>query len=270
MTINDAPRTSQAYGDILSPSTMDRLRYPREYTYFLIAAIVGGLIWFLLFLSSFGLILFYVAMIGGLLALASLFFRAQVLGNSVMVTDQQFPTIDALVKEGAYSLGIEAPRTFVVPGNGVLNAFAIRFISSRYVVLHSNVVDFALQRNQIEELRFIILHELTHHAAGHTGLWKNLLIAPASFIPFLGSAYSRACEYTCDSVAAYLIKDRTVSCRALLMLAHGSMALADEVDLERFTSQERLIPPFVGFLNEIISSHPRLTRRVLEIKNNQY
>lgn len=262
--------TSQANAP-LSLSKIEQLRYPREYTYFLIGAIFGGLVWLVVLISSFGLILLYGLIFAGLLAIASLFFRARILGNAVMVSETQFPEIYALVRNGAIQLGLrETPRTFILPGNGILNAFAIRFIGTRYVVLMAETVDFALLRKKTEELRFIILHELTHHAVGHTAWWKNLLIYPAKLIPFLGAAYSRACEYTCDRVASYLISDTETSSRALLMLGHGSIALADSAKLEPFAAQDQLIPPFIGFIAEILSSHPRLTRRIAEIRATSY
>jgi len=104
----------------------------------------------------------------------------------------------------------------------------------------------------------VIAHELAHHAAGHTAFWRNLLIKPAFFIPFLGAAYSRACELTADRVAAAWLRDPAASKSALILLASGSLRFRKQVDLQAFREQERLVPPFFGWLfpcSGVMGSH---------------
>jgi Zn-dependent protease with chaperone function len=168
-----------------------------------------------------------------------------------------------MVTATAEELGLpHAPEAFVVNGNGALNAFAIRFLGGRFVVLYASTVDMALRRQAKDELRAVIAHELAHHAVGHVSLFRNLLIQPAMLIPYLGFAYSRACEYTADRIACAVVRDGATVGRALVSLAHGSESLASQVDLGAFAEQEDRIPGFAGYINEIYSTHPRMTRRV--------
>ena len=161
------------------------------------------------------------------------------------------------------------PEVFVVNSNGVINAVAIRGLSKQYVFLYSSLVDLMLLDKEgtgMNELKMIIGHELAHHAAGHTGMVRNLLLLPARVIPFVGNAYSRACELTADHVGTVFTKDIEASKRALVALACGSKSMVDKTNIESFMQQEKEVPPITGFINELYSSHPRMTLRVKEME----
>ena len=66
-------------------------------------------------------------------------------------------------------------------------------------------------------LEFIIGHELGHIKRKH--LIKKLILFPSFIIPFLGSAYSRACEYTCDNIGYALAPQGAKN--GLLLLVSG-------------------------------------------------
>ncbi len=131
----------------------------------------------------------------------------------------------------------------------------------------SDLVDLMLKRNKIDELSMIIGHELGHHAAGHTNPWKNLLLKPATFIPLLGAAYGRACELTADRIGYAVTRNHTAAQNALVAIALGSESLANDTNIDEFLLQEKEIPEFMGFIHKIFSTHPRMTRRVIEIAN---
>jgi Zn-dependent protease with chaperone function len=199
--------------------------------------------------------------------IAQQFFKAVIFGNAVRVTENQYPKINEIVKNNCTELGLVAiPDVFIVNGQGAVNAVAIKFLSKKYVLLFSDLVDLMLKRDEINELKMVIGHELAHHAAGHTNVGRNLLIGPAKFVPFLGPAYSRACELTADRIGHKLTEDGEASKRALISIASGSESLASDVNIEAFKNQEAEIPPFFGFLHEIFGTHPRMTKRIMEIE----
>ncbi len=74
-------------------------------------------------------------------------------------------------------------------------------------------------------MRFVIGHELGHHVAGHLNTIPFLLRLPAYVVPFLGAAYSRGRELTCDRIGASIVQDAEVARTALQMLACGSAKL---------------------------------------------
>ncbi len=131
--------------------------------------------------------------------------------------------------------------------------------------LFSSLIDILWQDDNQDRLGVIIAHELAHHAAGHVNFWVNLLMKPAMLIPFLGSAYSRACELTADRISANYINNEDACVSSLVTIASGSRELVSQTNKEAFIYQETMVPGFFGFLQEVLSSHPRMTRRIIAI-----
>ena len=210
---------------------------------------------FMYLLYGVGIALFY--------WISSAFYRATAFGNMVLLGPDQFPELHAMVLAGARELSLNPPpRAFLYNSNGVLNAFARRLLGGRYVFLTSALVEASSD----DQVRFVIGHELGHHAAGHLNPWMNALKLPGHIVPFLGPAYSRAREFTCDAIGAHLSNNLTVSRSALLMLGCGCRRLNGALNCEAFMAQEAMVPPITGFVAERFRSHPRLTRRLKALK----
>ncbi|GIU74310.1 MAG: hypothetical protein KatS3mg004_1397 [Bryobacteraceae bacterium] len=244
-----------------------QLRHPKESTYFALAAVAGVIAWLFL--------IWIVLLIGWAIALpvlliawfAEKFFRAQLLGNSVRVSETQFPEIHEMARNFSTRLGLtKTPDIFIVNGNGLVNALAIRRLRNKYILLMSDLVDLLLSTGSLDELGAVVGHELGHHALGHTSPLKHLFLFPGLLVPFLGSAYSRACEFSADRAGLWLSGSKAAAIRALGALACGSRALTPQLNIESFVSQERDAAGFFGFLINIYSSHPRLTLRVEELR----
>ncbi|MCK4937827.1 MAG: M48 family metallopeptidase [Methanosarcinales archaeon] len=249
---------------------VNTLRHPKEQVYLGAAAVVGVLIWLILLVATLGTIIFWAIPVAISLWITGQFFKAQLFGNSVKVSENQYPEIYNIVKECSKCLNISAiPDVFIVNSSGTTNAIAIRLLSKKYVLLYSELIDLMILKKQgigMDELKMIIGHELAHHAAGHISPLKNILLFPAMFIPFLGNAYSRACELTADRIGAAFTQDMEASKRALVALACGSDALADQTNIESFLQQEKDVPSIAGFISELYSSHPRMTMRIKELQ----
>lgn len=252
---------------------INSLRHPKEQVYFGAAATVGGLVWLILLFTTLGTLLIPAIFVVILFWISGQFFKAQLFGNNIKVSETQYPEIYNIVQECSKSLSLSTiPEVFIINSNGVINAVAIKVLSKKYVLLYSELIDLMISNKQgmgMNELKMIIGHELAHHAAGHTGLVKNFLLIPAMFIPFMGNAYSRACELTADRIGAAFTKDIDSSKRALVALACGSDALADKTNIESFMQQERDVPSITGFINELYSSHPRMTIRIKELEHTK-
>ena len=243
------------------------MKHEKESLYLTISTVIGVTLWLIIVVGTVGIILIYGLIMAMGLWIAQQFFKAVIFGNAVRVTENQYPKINEIVKNNCTELGLVAiPDVFIVNGQGAVNAVAIKFLSKKYVLLFSDLVDLMLKRDEINELKRVIGHELAHHAAGHTNVGRNLLIGPAKFVPFLGPAYSRACELTADRIGHKLTEDGEASKRALISIASGSESLASDVNIEAFKNQEAEIPPFFGFLHEIFGTHPRMTKRIMEIE----
>lgn len=242
---------------------LSELRHGKEKLYRTIALVIGGLIWLGLVLGTVGTVLLFLIPIAISLFIAERVFQVGLFGDAVRVTEKQFPEIHAIVRQCAADMGLaKVPQVFVVNSNGIVNAVAIKFLSTRYVMLYSHLVDVL----DAKKLGMIIAHELAHHAAGHTAFFVNLILKPSYFVPFLGAAYSRACELTADRIAAAWLRDLPASKSALVALACGSMRFTSRVDVEAFREQESMVPPIIGFLVNLFATHPRTTRRVIELE----
>jgi Zn-dependent protease with chaperone function len=196
------------------------------------------------------------------------FFKAHIFGNSVRVSEMQFSEVYKIALEMAKKMGVgQMPLIFIINEEGRMNALALRFIGHSYVILYASLVDLMLKRNAVKELRMILAHELAHHALGHINFWKNVIIAPAKIVPFLGNAYNRACELSADRLGMVVTGELAPSQRALIALACGSEALSNKINIMSFMDQEVEFLLFFGFLREIFASHPRTTKRVIWLEN---
>jgi len=252
----------------------------KEKVYLTICFIVSGLIWFFVlflpikaYMAIASMTLYSIPLLFLLILLlmhwvTREFFKAHIFGNSIRVNEMQFSEVYKIGLEMAKKLGVErVPYIFIANEEGRINALAIRFIGNAYVVLYASLVDLMLKRNAIKELRFIIGHELAHHAAGHVNVWKEIFIYPALRIPFLGKAYRRACELSADRLALVVSGDLKQTQKALIALACGSESLSSKSNIVAFMNQEVEFLLFFGFLREIISTHPRITKRVICLEN---
>jgi len=197
-----------------------------------------------------------------LLIVLFVFFRFGILigflkGNAIKVGKNQFPDIYQIVQKQSEMLGLKyAPSVFIMQSGGVLNAFAARFLGRNYIVLYSEIVETAYEQDKTI-LEFIIGHELGHIKRNH--MIKNLIFMPSYLIPFLGSAYSRACEYTCDNIGHALSPFGVKS--GLLLLASGK-TIYKKVNLKEFMRQDYSEDGFWKWFAEKVSSHPNLTKRL--------
>src|SRR6185436_4087983 len=149
---------------------------------------------------------------------------------------------------------------------GLLNAFATKLLSRRFIIIFSDLLeasDVDDGSGRVNELDFVIGHELGHLAAGH--LATRLFLLPARILPLLGPAYSRACEYTCDACGHAITGNLDVSSRALAILAAGPSA-ARRVNLDAFVGQRATAGNFWMAVYELNSSHPYLSKRVAALR----
>jgi Zn-dependent protease with chaperone function len=194
---------------------------------------------------------FLMAMFGHGLALG------RVRGNAVRVSDRQFPQLHRIAAGHARRLGLKrVPEVYVMESGGLLNAFATRFLGRDFVILYADVLELALEKGEAA-VGFIVGHELAHVWRGH--LKHRWLTAPGRIFPYLGPAYSRACEYTCDRIGAFCQPDGAIT--GLLVLATGKQLHA-HVDVREYAAQAESDQSFWIRRAEILSSHPNLPKRV--------
>ncbi|KOO50781.1 M48 family metallopeptidase [Priestia koreensis] len=239
-----------------------QLVHDKEKIYFILCLIVSIIIYFLLIFSIVGIIVLILGLF------ISWWTHGLIMGsirrNGVRLTEKQYPDIHKKAAKMIEEMDlIRLPHIFIVQSEGALNAFATRFFGRNFVVLYSNIVEIAAEGHD-EELQFVIAHELAHIKQNH--IVKNILILPAMWVPYLGSAYSRACEYTCDRMASAYIKNEQAAVHALGVLAVGT-PLSINLNVKEYIATSMRETGLFVWMSEKLSTHPPLPKRIKAVQN---
>lgn len=228
----------------------------KESIYFILLLLISIPIYFLLILSVVGLIILGILIV--LPLFAHLIFTAHIRMNGVKITEKQFPEVYFRTREISKEMGFYfLPDVYVVQSGGLLNAFATRFFGRNMIVLYSDLFEEIESNPKVVD--FVIAHELAHIKRNH--ILKQAFVLPANWVPFLGSAYSRACEYTSDRMASHYINDFEASTQALTMLAIGRKYY-QKIDQHEYLLNSSNEKGFFIWLSERLMSHPTLPKRI--------
>ncbi|MDZ5472580.1 M48 family metallopeptidase [Bacillus sp. 31A1R] len=238
----------------------DHLVHRKESIYFALVVLFSILSYIFLAISVIGIAIVL------LMIFVSVILHGLMMGgirrNGVKLSLEQFPELYEKATMVAKDMGIsKMPDIYVVESEGVLNAFATRFFGRNMVVLYSGIFEL-VERGADQEVLFVLSHEFAHLKRKHVTI--GILLLPAMWIPFVGNAYLRACEYTCDRYATYYIQDLNAAKNALLMLAIGK-ELYGKVNQEAYMKQIETEEGIFVWLSEKLSTHPHLPKRVYEI-----
>lgn len=245
---------------VLDTKIEKQLVHRKESIYLVLVVLFSILTYIFLAFSIIGLfvivfILFFSVILHGL-------YVGGIRRNGVKLSEEQFPELYEKAITVAKEMGLEKiPDIYVVESEGMLNAFATRFFLKDMVVLYSGIFDL-IEKNGEKEVLFVLAHEFAHLKRKH--VFVSLLILPAMWVPFLGNAYLRVCEYTCDRYATYYIQSLEAATNGLLMLAIGK-ELYSKVNHEVYMKQLQTESGFFVWLNEKLSTHPHLPKRMYEL-----
>ncbi len=122
--------------------------------------------------------------------------------ESVRISPTQFPEAYRIVVSLSADMGLARPpeaymRLGPVSARADADAHGLR----RYLVLPDALFDGDGRLRDPDALAFLVAHQVGHVAAGHTGYWRRVATVGADLVPGLGSALSRATEYTADNHA---------------------------------------------------------------------
>lgn len=207
-------------------------------------------------------LLVYALIIALIIFFNKVFLVGYLKGEGVEISEYQFPEFYKIYCEMSDKLGIKKrPPLFLIQQGGALNAFAIRFSGKNYIALYSDF--FEMIEKDVEVVKFVVAHELGHVKRHHMS--KQFWTALGSFIPFLGAAYSRSCEYTCDNIGTDLSENGAE--KGLLVLAAGKK-LYGKVNPDKYLERARCNRSFSVTLSESLSSHPYLPNRIRNVRKS--
>lgn len=189
------------------------------------------------------------------------YFYGQVRARSVKITERQFPEVYQLIQIYSRRMGLKVvPEAYLVQENGVLNAFSAFVIRKRYIQINADLFEIAYrQYKDLNAIGFVVAHELAHIRLKHASLGYNLSILWGSVVPFLGSATSRAREYSCDRVAQVVSGSDGID--AMMALTVGKH-LYKMVNVQDYIDNSIQIRGFFVWVYNLTSTHPILPKRI--------
>lgn len=239
------------------PGTPPRVeRWHSEPILAVLIGLISASVWLVLAVTIVGIV--YAAMFALFFWVGHLVFITHLRGSAVRIGPDQFPELHRRVGELSRAVGLaEPPVAYVMEASGTLNALATRFLRTDFIVLFSDLLEACGDNDEARD--FIIAHELGHVRAGHLR-WRWFLL-PGLMVPFLGSAYSRACEFTCDRYGLSVATDRGRAMRGLAILAAGGRRGA-AVNLSALAGQRADLNTPLMRIGTWLSTHPPLCERM--------
>ena len=230
-------------------------RWPTEMPLFVAVLVISILMWVALIVSVVGIV--YAVLLGLFFFVSHLAFVAHLRGSGVRLGPDQFPVLHQRIHDLAAAMEMKPPAAYLLQADGALNALATRFLGRDIVVLYSDLLAACGDNEGARDM--IISHELAHLRCGH--LRWTWLTLPGAFVPLLGSALSRAREYTCDRFGLAGAGDPAGATRGLAILSAGPR-FGPEVNLRAFVDQRTDLNTGFMTLGEWFSTHPPLTKRI--------
>jgi Zn-dependent protease with chaperone function len=215
------------------------LRDPKEQTalvWLYIASIPAWLVLLFWGLASFGLVFIIIGLVLLARLIGELWFRAYLRTNAVRVSPTQLPELYQVLQSCCYRLNLPPPEVYVMQQN-LWNAYAMKILGGRMVVLLSGAVDSILLTGNLQQLAWLVGHELGHHRAGHLDLSRRLALVGGWCI-WLQLWYSRRAELTCDRMGLYCAGGLSASQLALMNATVGAQ-LAGKVNIAEAIRQWR-------------------------------
>jgi Zn-dependent protease with chaperone function len=243
--------------------SLERLRDPAERTALLwlyIASIPAWLILLVWTIAGLGVPLLIIGAIFAFRAIGEMWFVAYLKTNAVQVSASQLPDLNRVVDSCCKRMGMERPDVYVMQQN-VWNAFATKIFGRRMVVLLSGAVDSILLKGDLQQITWVVGHELGHHWAGHLDM-KQKLARVGGWLIWVNLWHSRRSEFTCDRVGLYCAASAKSSRLALMNLTVGAQ-LAGTVNIDEAIKQWRTHSgEFFVKYRTLYSTHPHLLARL--------
>ena len=185
---------------------------------------------------------------------------ARLKGSHLQVNQHQLSELFACAQEFSSRLGLShVPEIYVVESSE-LNAVAVKVFARKAVLLTDDVLWGALHVQSPQVLRFLIAHELAHHALGHTSFVRGSVAS--TFRPL-----GRLDELSADRVALQLVGDRDVAYEGLMLLTVGPQLLP-------YVNRTALMQQVMEVGEDSRSkrsegglTHPLILRRLFELRN---
>jgi Zn-dependent protease with chaperone function len=248
--------------------SLDQLRDPKERTALVWLYIASVPVWIVLLIwivATKGIVLLVIGIIELLHLMGRLWFAAHLKTNAVRVSETQLPEVYRIVQASCERLGMEIPEVYVMQQN-VWNSFATKIFGRRMVILLSGAVDSILLKGDMQELSWLVGHELGHLWVGHLNMSQKFA-KMGGWLIWVNLWHSRRAEFTCDRVGLYCSGSLKSSQLAVINATVGAQ-LAGRVNIgEAMNQWQQHSGEFFVKYRTLYSTHPHLLAR-LDYLNN--
>jgi len=192
--------------------------------------------------------------------------EAAIRGNSVRLSENQFPEIYAILQKHCRRLGMtELPELFLTGSS--IEPFSNTFSSwgEKYIVIHQIIFDID-DAKTMDVISFILGHELGSVRLNHTAVWNEMLLTYVSALKLFRNPLERVRTYSRDRYGAALTP---TGFRGLLISATGRR-LMDHVDIEDYFLQSRKYGGLWSNVNVLFEPKPQVFLRLNQLRAAGY
>jgi hypothetical protein len=192
--------------------------------------------------------------------------EASVRGNSVRLSERQFPEVYAVLKGHCRRLGMTKIPELFITGSSI-QPYSQTFSSWRenYIVLHQIVFDID-DRKTMDVVSFLLAHELGAIRLNQRAVWNEMLLTYISSIKWFRNPLERVRTYSRDRYGAAL---SPTGFRGLLINAVGRR-LMDHVNIEEYFAQERKYGSIWAWMNVFFDPKPQVFVRLRKLHDAGY
>jgi hypothetical protein len=255
-------------GKFINDQAFRALQHPLQRRRFALALIFAMLLFPLIAIGLiFGTIVLIVPLFGVLLWIGARMLFARFLGNSILVSELNYPRIFVIGEQLKTMIGYKKPVNIFVYEQGNFNAYLIKFIFFRKAVfLNSELLE---QGVTDDEIRWLIGRFIGYlRARQRAGFWGWTIRAAQTLVIFnlFLLPYERALVYTGDRLALGAI-DGDITCAiSVMQKLFVGRQLGYSVNPGGIIYQQRLVKgSFFAFLARIATGFPHMTSRYVDL-----
>ena len=191
---------------------------------------------------------------------------ARLLGNSILVSEVNYPRVNALAEELKVKLGYRKPVYIFVYEQGTFNAYMRYFFFRRAIFLNSELLETGVSD---DEVRWLIGRFIGYlRARQQSGVLGWVIRAAQHLVVFnlFLLPYERAMVYTGDRIAVAAIGGDISSAVSALQKLLVGRQLGYSINPEGIIDQQRKVKSkFLAFLARLMSPFPHMTTRYVDL-----
>lgn len=213
-----------------------------------------------------GTLVLVVPVIALFLWIGSRIFFARLLANSILVSEVNYPRVNALAEEMKAKMGYHKPVYIFVYEQGNFNAYMRYLFFRRAIFLNSELLETGVSDDEVRWLvgRFIG-YLRARRQAGVLGWLIRAAQHLAVFNVFL-LPYDRAMVYTGDRLAVAAIGGDIASAISAMQKLLVGRQLGYSINPEGIVAQQRRVKgSLFAFLARVMSAFPHMTTRYIDL-----